>query len=107
MFRMFCGHLCRRELYLSVTLQLARKNDHSDAEGVLLRAGARDPEAETWPGGATAAPISSALDAGSGTRVPQQDAESASPASDSNPQRDGETESEYSVSQTGGNRAMR
>ena len=82
-------------------LRLARKNDHSDCEGVLLRAGALDPQAETWPGGATSAPVSNVLDAGASSNAPQQESKSASPASDSNPQHGGETESEHSVSQTG------
>ncbi len=84
-----------------MTLQLARKHDHSDAEGVLLRAGARDPQAEAWPGGATRAPVSSALDAGGSSDAPQQESGSGSPAPDSHPHRGGDTESEHSVSQTG------
>ena len=30
--------------------QVARKFDQSDAEGVLLRAGVKDPQANQWPG---------------------------------------------------------
>lgn len=42
-------------------LQVARKFDQSDAEGVLLRAGAKDHQANQWPGH-TEEPLSSTLD---------------------------------------------
>ena len=93
-----------RELRIATMSQLARKHDHSDAEGVLLRSGARDPEAETWPGGVRSAPVSSALDADGSRDVSQQEPGAASPASDSMPQRGAETESEHSFSQTGESR---
>jgi hypothetical protein len=35
--------------------QISRKFDQSDAEGLLLRAGAKDPDAANWPGEAPAA----------------------------------------------------
>lgn len=43
-------------------MQVARKFEQSDAEGELLRAGARDPHAQQWPGGGASAPVSTALD---------------------------------------------
>ena len=45
-----------------VAEQVARKYEQSDAEGELLRAGARDPHAQEWPGGGASAPLSTALD---------------------------------------------
>lgn len=35
---------------LPACLQVARRHDQSDAEGILLRAGAADPDANQWPG---------------------------------------------------------
>lgn len=34
----------------ATALEVSRRHDQSDAEGVLLRAGAADPDAEKWPG---------------------------------------------------------
>lgn len=43
-------------------LDLARRHDCSDAEGVLLRAGAEDPTADNFPGGKATAAVGSVLD---------------------------------------------
>ena len=45
---------------------------------MLLRAGARDPEADTWPGGDAAAPVSSALQtSGRGDDKPHEESSKA------------------------------
>ena len=87
-----CSTHVRAPLKQPVVPQLARKHDNSDAEGVLLRAGARDPEADTWPGGDAAAPVSSALDAGSVGDHPRQDLDLAKQTAESDHQRAGAVE---------------
>lgn len=54
----------------SPLMQLARRHDQSDAEGVLLCAGAFDPDKHHYPGGGAAAPIDSAVDPSAPTFEP-------------------------------------
>lgn len=63
----------------ALAVQLARRHDQSDAEGVLLRAGASDPKAHHFPGGGSAAPVDSALDPAAPAFDPPPAASSAEP----------------------------
>lgn len=64
---------CNTQPVNILLLQLARRHDQSDAEGVLLRAGAADAQAHHFPGGASPTPVDSALDPAAPTFAPQQE----------------------------------